>query len=41
MLDKFLTGENVKVNGEIGGTFCTFQKLGYPFTECKNKQGNR
>jgi hypothetical protein len=22
MLDKVLTGENVKVNGEIAGTFC-------------------
>jgi hypothetical protein len=42
MLDKFLTGENVKVNGEIvGRRVITFQKLGYPFTEGKNKQGNR
>jgi hypothetical protein len=49
MLDKFLTSENVKVNGEIvpSGVFAhegcavvTFQKLGYPFTERKNKQGN-
>jgi hypothetical protein len=53
MLDKFLTGENVKVNGEVArsvpsGVFAhegcavvTFQKLGYPYTVRKNKQGKR